>query len=111
MFTNHPRLAVAAAIRTLPKRLQVVSVQVYGTEMKELLDSGAVPNIMNESVASQLSLSPKLSLTEITVANGQKTTFLGAIEDLPVSFNSTIISLNSLVVEGSPVGILIGCRP
>ena len=108
LFTSRPRRPVAASIGTLPKRLKVVAVQVYGTQMTALLDSGAIPNVMNASVASKLSLSPKPTSTKITVANGQKTTCLGSIEDVPVSFNVTVTSLNFLVVSGSTVDILIG---
>ena len=76
--------------------------------MRALLDSGAIPNFMNASVASKLSLSPKPTSTKITVANGQKTTCLGSIEGVPVSLKGTVTSLNFLVVEGSPFDILIG---
>ena len=106
LFTSRPRRSVAASIGTLPKRLKVVAVQVYGTQMRALLDSGAIPNVMNASVASKLSLSPKPTSTKITVR--QKTTCLGSIEDVPVSFNGTVTSLNFLVVARSPVDILIG---
>ena len=108
LFNSRPRRLVAASIGTLPKRLKVVAVQVYGTQMRALLESGSIPNVMNASVASKLSLSPKPTSTKITVANGQKTTCLGSIEDVPVSFNGTVTSLNFLVVAGSPVDILIG---
>ena len=108
LFNSRPRRPVAASIGTLPKRLKVVSVQVYGTKMRALLDSGAIPIVMNASVASKLSPSPKPTSKKNTVANGQKTTCLGSIEDVPVSFNGTVTSLNVLVVEGSPVDILIG---
>ena len=107
LFTSRPTCPVAASIGTLPKRLKVVSVQVYGIQMRALLDSGAIPNIMNASVASKLSLSPKPTSTNITVANGQKTTWLGSIEDVPVSFNGTVTSINFLDFAGSPVDILI----
>ena len=76
--------------------------------MRALLESGAIPNVMNASVASKLSLSPKPTSTKIAVANGQKTTCLGSIEDVPVSFNGTVTSLNFLVIAGSPFDILIG---
>ena len=108
LFNNRLRRPVAASIGTLPKRLKVVSVYVYGTQIRALLDSGAILNVMNASVASELSLSPKPTSTNITVANGQKTTCLGSIEDVPISFNGTFTSLNFLVVEGSSVDILIG---
>ena len=102
------RHSVAVSIGTLPNRLKVVSAQVYGTQMGNLLYSGAILNIMNASVASKVSLSPKPTSTKNTVANGQKTTWLGSIEDLPISFSGTVTSLNFLVVAGSPVDILIG---
>ena len=108
LFNSRPRCPVAASIGTLPKRLKVVSVQIYGTHMRALLDSGAIPNVMNASVASKLSLSPKPTSTKITVAIGHKTTCLGSIEDVPVLFNGTVPSLNFLVVAGSPLDILIG---
>ena len=57
LFNSRPRRPVAASIGTLPKRLKVVSVQVFGTQMRALLDSGAISNVMNASVASKLSLS------------------------------------------------------
>ena len=99
--------AIAASIGTSPKRLKAVSVQVYGTQMRALLYSGGNPNFMNASVASRLYLSQKPTSTKITVANGQKKTCLGSIEDVLVSFNGTVTSLNFLVVAGSPVDILI----
>ena len=76
--------------------------------MRAWLNSRGIPNVRNASVASKLSLSPKPTSTKITVANGQKTTCLGSIEDVSVLFNGTVNSLNVLVVEGSPVDILIG---
>ena len=108
LFNSRPRRPVAASIGTLPKRLKVAAVQVYETQMRALLDSGAIPNVMNASVGSKLSLSPKPTSTKITVANGQKTTCLGSIENVPVSFNGTVTSLNFLVAAGSQVDILIG---
>ena len=57
MFKNRHRLLLAASIGTLPKRLKVVAVEVYGTQIWALLDSGAAPNLMNASVASKLSVS------------------------------------------------------
>ena len=108
LFNSRPRRPVAASIGTLPKRLKVVSVQVYGTQMRALLDSGSILNVMNASVALKLSLSPKPTSMMITVSNGQKTTCLGSIQDVPVSFNGTVTSLNVIVVAGSPVDMLIG---
>lgn len=86
LCTTSPRRPVAAAIGTLPKRLKVVPVPLYGTKMRALLDSGAISDVLNASVASQLYLSPKKTSTKMTVANGQKNTYLGAIIDVPVSF-------------------------
>ena len=74
LFNSRPRRPVAASTGTLPKRLKRVSVQVYGAQMRRLLDSGAIPNVMNASVGSKLSLSLKPTSTKINVANGQKTT-------------------------------------
>ena len=107
LFNSRLRRPVAASIGTLPKRLKVVSVQVYGTQMRALLNSGAIYNFMNATMASRLSLSLKPTSTKITVANEQKTTCMGSIEDVLVSFNGTITSINFLIVAGAPVDILI----
>ena len=98
LFNSRHRRVVAASIGTFRKRLKVVSVQVCRTPMRALLDSGVFPNVMNASLASKIPLSPKQTLTKNTVAKGQKTTFLGSVEEVPFSFNGTATLLNFLVV-------------
>lgn len=93
-FTSRLKRPVAAAIGIFPKRLKVVSVRVDGTKMTIMLDSGAIHNVLNASVASRLSLSPEKTSTMITIANGQKKSCLGAIENMPVFFNGRITSLD-----------------
>ena len=39
-----------------PRRLRVITVQVYGTDAQALLDSGAVPNIMSPYLMKRLSM-------------------------------------------------------
>ena len=64
LFNSRPRRPVAALIGALPRWLKVVSVHVYRTQMRALFDLGPIPNVMNASVASKLSLSPKPNLHE-----------------------------------------------
>ena len=107
LLNSRARRPVVASIGTFPKRLKVVSVEVYGTQMRALLDSVAIPNATNASVAWTLSLYPKVTWTKIAVANGQKKTCVGSTEEFNISFNVYVTLLNSLVGEGAPIYILI----
>ena len=79
LFISHTRRPVPASIVTLPKLLKVVSVHVYGTQMITLLNSGAIPKVINASVATKLSLSPKPTSTRLRLPMG-KATCLGSIK-------------------------------
>ena len=97
LFNSRSTGPVAVSIGPLPKRMKVVSVQVYGTQIRALLDSGAIPNLMNASVASKLSVSPYPTSTNITVATGQTTTCLGFIEEVLLQFNGTVTSVSMFI--------------
>ena len=58
LFNSRPRRPVAASISTLPKLLKLIAGQVYGTQMRALLDSGAIPNVMNAFVVSSKGSDP-----------------------------------------------------
>ena len=52
------------------KKLKVVCASVYGTEVRTLLDSGAVPNVLTPAVCEALHIKPKVTRLRVTVADG-----------------------------------------
>ena len=91
------------------RRLKVVPVKVYSSITQALLDSGAVPNLMSASLAGVLSLAPEATTKKITVADGTNAVVRGFLTEISVSFSNFTVRLDFLVVEGTPVDIIIGC--
>lgn len=63
---------------------------------------------MSTDMAALLSLVLEPASTKITVANGQKATCRGTLRTVPARFGESGIKLNFLVVDESPVDLLIG---
>lgn len=107
--SQHRRgVTVPISFRSLPKRLKVISLKLYGTETNTLSDSGAIPNVMKSDMTARLSLMPEYTSTKTAVANGQKTVCREALKSIPVRVGQGVTKQNFLVVIGSPVDLLIG---
>lgn len=98
----------AGHAETRPRRLRLVTVQVYGSDAQALLDSGAVPNIVSPQLVKRLSLTPEATTKHITVANGKNASCIGALHQIPVSFGGLVSKMDFLVVSGAPYDVIIG---
>ena len=109
LFSSKIGRSVYAQVGSLPRRLKVVSVLVYGTETQALLDSGAIPNLMSDRLAVLLFLSPEATTKKITVADETAAKVHGTVGKVPVSFAGLKNQLDFLVVEGNSFDVIIGC--
>ena len=87
----------------------MVSVKVYGTYAQALLDSGAVPYLMSVSLAGVHPLSLEPRTKRITVTDGSNAVVRGFLERIPVSFGTLAVHFDFIVVEVTPVDVIIGC--
>ena len=98
LFSSKIGRSILAQVVSLPRRLNVVSVRVYGIETQALLDSEAIPNLMSDRLADLLSLSPEATTKTITVAGGTAAKVHGTVGKVPVSFAGLKDQLGFLAV-------------
>ena len=108
LASSNTRKSVAASASVTPRRLKVVAVRVFGTDVQAVLDTGAVPNLLSTSLAYDLGLTLKPTTKKITIANGKRSICRGLIENVPVSFAGIRVSMDFLVVNGMPFDVIIG---
>lgn len=80
LYQEGRKAATIVYSQTLPGRLKVALVKVYGTETSALPDFGAVPNVMSSDMAELLSSVPEPTFTKIDVVIGQKFTCREALK-------------------------------
>ena len=104
------RLSKAApALNVQNKRvLMVAPVRIFGREIRALLDTGAIPNIISADLARQLCLLPKRTKQRITVADGSSANCIGRVKDVPITFGNLTASMDFLTIEKAPIGLIIG---
>ena len=105
---SNTRKSVAAAAKATPRRLKVVAVRVFLTDVQALLDTGAVPNLLSTSPAYDLGLTLKPTTKKMTVANGKRFIFHGSFETVPISLAGIRVSVDFLVFNGMPFDVTIG---
>lgn len=88
--------------------LKVCPLTVHGQGVYSLLNTGAVPNLISTSLAKQLGLTFSYTKETITLADGTMTICHGAVRNIPVVFGELKTKMNFLVVDGVPIGVLIG---
>lgn len=88
--------------------LKVEKVEVYGSKAFALMDSGAVPNVFSKVFVQRLSLVPRETHKNITVATGTKSPVVGILTEVPVKFGDLVVNLYFLVVDGSPFDVIVG---
>lgn len=67
-----------------PRRLEVVPAKVYGTVVKALLDTGAVPNLIEAPLAKILSNEPQETTRIINMEDGNKAIVLRTVSNIPL---------------------------
>lgn len=105
--SNLWRFLVGPVVRQ-PKRLKVVPVMRYGSQIDALLDSGAVLNLISTKLCDQLSLEPKDSSKKIN-SNGSSAVCKGIIYNVPIAFGGMSVPLDFLVIDGPLFDIIVGC--
>lgn len=83
----------------------------YSTATNALLNSGAIPIVINADMAALLSLIPLHTSMKLRIANEEITTRQETLKVIPITFGQNVAKLISLVVGGSPVDFLIGYIP
>lgn len=63
---------------------------------------------MSPKLVQKLSLTPKATAKQITVANGKNAACMGILDQVTVSFGSLVSKIDFLVVSGAPYDVIIG---
>ena len=85
-----------------PKRHQVVELEVCSEAVYGLLDSGAIPNAMSDTLANKLRLELYTTERRIIVADRISGSCTGSISRIPVSLGSIVVLLDFLVILSVP---------
>ena len=88
-------------------RPQVVSVAVYLELVYDLPKIGAVSNVMSIKFAKKLNLNITPTKCRIVVASGTSIECKGVVSNVLSAFGSIDICLKLLVVQSTPVDIII----
>lgn len=80
------RSLVLSAAFGLPLRTTVVFMSIYRTETHGILDTGAVPDRITETLYRQLTFMPTETSRKGTAADGNVADVLGCVEGVSVSF-------------------------
>ena len=109
MFSKNvkTRRVVAAPVSKQPRSLKIIAVQVYGTLVEALLDSGAVPNLISARLCEEIVISYEYNPKKITVADGVRTLCEASISSVPASFSGSVVSLDFLVLKNPPLDLII----
>lgn len=76
---------------------QLVSLTVYSEPLYQLLDSGAIPNVMLMKFAKKLNLEVTPTTRRIVVAYGNPDGCEGIVSNVPVAFGTIFLRLKFLV--------------
>lgn len=90
-----------------PRRLRVAAVEAYRSETHDLLDTGAISNIILWNFRKRLALFPMATDRQVTVADGTVAEVVGCVEEVLVSCVSLVVLLNCLVLRNAPFDSII----
>lgn len=80
------------------KCLEFAKLGICGTEVHFLMDSGAIPNVLSKALCLLLGLTPEKSKKIITTATGDTSAVLGALKNLPISFDHVVELVDFLFI-------------
>lgn len=83
-------------------------VTIHGTSVQALLDSGTVPSVLFSKLECHLGIGTKVFAKKIGVGNGDAADKLGAALNLNIPFEGIPASLDFLVIDTLPFGVIIG---
>lgn len=86
----------------------MVSVKVYLAQLRALLDTGALPNIISKRLCEEPRLSPTETSRRLTVLDGARTRVLGEVGGAPVTFDTPTTHHTFLVLVASPFDLNYG---
>ncbi len=72
------------------------------------MDSGAIPNVMSDTLAEKLSLKLSPKNRRIVVADGFTRDCAGVLEEIPVSIRNIVVRLNFMVIKLLTYDLIIG---
>lgn len=102
------RAGKAASAPVKGRKLHMVSVKVYGSDVRALLDTGALPNIMSHRLCEESHLNPSENLRRIKVADRATARVWGELKGVLVTFDTLTANLTFLVVADFPFDLIIG---
>lgn len=88
--------------------LRVSDINLSGTTMHTLMDSGDFLNVISPKVVRELSTTLECSRRAVTVANESNTGFLGEVKDVPVTVRDAVAKMDLVVLCNLPFDALIG---
>lgn len=88
----------------------MVEVIVFGTVVRDLFDSGAVPDVMFADLCSRLHLEPPKTNRRMKVADGTETGVVGEVTKVAITVGDLTCQMTFLVVISAPFCLIIG-RP
>ena len=91
-----------------PNRHQFVKLAVYSEPVFWLLDSGAIPNVMSDSLAEKLRFQLSPTKRRIVVADGSTGDCAGILQEILVSFGDIAARLDFMVIKSLPYHLIIG---
>ena len=95
--------------RQVPPNLhQFVRLSVYSEPVYGLLDSGAIANVMSDTLADKLRWNLAPTKRRIVVADGSIGDCAGILEEILVSFGNIVMRLNFMLIKSFPYDVIIG---
>ena len=91
-----------------PRRHQTAFIGVYGHQVRALLDTVAIPNVMSESLAKALGLFIRPLNGDLRVANGALVRGFGSVENVPVMFDTLVVPRDFAVLPKTLYDVLLG---
>lgn len=100
-FMRYP----ATDSKTEPKMLKLAEVQVYGTPIMTLFDSGAIPDVMS-SLCQVLYPTPSSTNLRITIVDNKKAAVIGAVNRVSITLGRVTFELFCSVVQTTPYHLI-----
>ncbi len=91
-----------------PNPHQVVKLAVYSEPVFGLLDSGAIPNVMSDTLAEKLRLQLSSTKRRIVLADGSTGDCAEILQEIPVSIADIVARLDFMVINSLPYHLIIG---